>query len=1556
MAKARPKPRILFVCSQDAEGLIDPGALDVLKQLVQLLSPLEEQGHIDLWVEEPDSRIYLEDVLSQRPSRQFLTILHVIGPLVEGQIKVRARGGSGLVSAHDEIWVREEWPFLRGVIFSGENNVEWQTTLMEGGIPMVLNTGTNLESSIEIYLQLMAGNPILESAMSFVDSESGIFAYKGEGVNGRWTPGEPTLENRGLAYLENKARALSWRLRNPLLIPSSEKQWLTQQIQRMHESLLAESGEKTNPETSINPKNEEREKVQETAIGVEAEEKNIVAEEIQAVSETAVQDSDTIHSELTVISEQEEIESTVENITEDTPAEEIDEQPEESIVEEVVDTSIEEKIEELPAIVEEDKAVEGSAELVNETLPAEKEPENEIPVDENVGDDIAESVEEMPAIHKDGIEEEESSTISEEEFLIESGEPEPIEELVGEVAEESNFQNIEEEIETEEATLHQITPLFPVTSESTEEHNQKPEPEPADVLAQPEEEKENLPDSEKQDETPQIESLSVEKEVDLEPSKELESISPPKKTKKPKPAKRPNRKKTRKNNPPKQTENETNGQDIVAKEQVVSTEKLPKPAQREKTVRKVQVSQEERPVKPKEVLPKARKRSWAIWGGITIISGLIAIGLIFPGILSGLGFGGIGQENPCPFPTEDENYHVLILSFIKDGDCSPSNMVHEEVLLKQLKALRQEGVHVDARVLEVEDCENRPGKAEGIAQTCGADLIIWGKYNGPANPKSKGVLQYYVADDKYASILSSGQSYQEQVRFQPDLIMGDLPTLYVTNLLYWYEALYQKEEGHSNEVVRYLEAMEPLEGEREPVRIQFLRNSYLTVGLFGKAKRLYDNLIAADPSVSSYYLDRAEILKRMGLYDSAIDDYNNALELEPGDLESMVGRGLIHMEKGDFDEAVKDFSQLIRENSELALAYLHRADAYTENGILWRATQDYDKALSLNPDYAEAYVGRAKLKLKEGKREAALKDIREALRVNPDMEEAILFEPEAQLSSGEYDVALNSLNQLIESSPTARTWFIKARLLEEVKELERAETAYSEAIAMSPAYFEAMMNRGKTRFDLGKMIAAKSDFHKVISLRPTDTEAMAWLGRSLASLNNSDSAKIWFEKALETDPQLAEPLIYLAEMKYGEEEYEEALKDVNELIIRGTRRADIFLLRGKIHAARGAVFPAISDFDRAIQLDKRISQAYVERAKLRLRLKNNRGAIEDINEAIQYKTQDPVAYLMRAEQYINENEYEAVPAMFAEAIRLDSTMTQIYESRGAYLQKLNRHDQAITDFNQAISINPTVSPQVYLMRGKSLAAKGFNNEAMLDYNNVLRTWPDSANVYCARGMLYQSMGQLNQAQEDFEQALQIDPNNALTFYSQGVLYLEMKNYERALELFDEAIALDTEYAAAYNRRGEVFVEMESFDRALADFSNALRLDPTLGRAYRNRGNLERKVSEYESAIRDYSQAVTFDPSDAESYYNRGFLYAIQERFDMAVPDIRKSLELDPEDGLRYGFLAKIYARQGKEELFYQNIEIALSKNYPMIELDHDPAFKDYRNEDRFQNLLKRYQR
>ena len=82
---------------------------------------------------------------------------------------------------------------------------------------------------------------------------------------------------------------------------------------------------------------------------------------------------------------------------------------------------------------------------------------------------------------------------------------------------------------------------------------------------------------------------------------------------------------------------------------------------------------------------------------------------------------------------------------------------------------------------------------------------------------------------------------------------------------------------------------------------------------------------------------------------------------------------------------------------------------------------------------------------------------------------------------------------------------------------------------------------------------------------------------------------------------------------------------------------------------------------------------------------------------------------------------------------------------------------------------------------------------------------------------------------------------------------------------------------------------------------------------------------------------------------------MQEDYADAVVDIEKALDLGPATGIRYGFLAKIYARQQQDVLFYKNIELALENDYPTIELDKDPAFRPYKNQERFKELLESYQ-
>ena len=1523
MAKAKPKPRILFVCAQNAEGKSDLVALEVLRQLYLLLKPLEEQGQIDLWAEEPDSRVYLEDVLSQRPSRQFLTIIHVIGPLVNGEIRVRARNSNGYISSSHEMWAREEWPFLRAVVFTGSDASKWLRDLPQKGIPMVLSTGLAAESAMELYLYLMSGSPIFEAAVQFVDDPQGMLPLKEEGA--LWTNFPKQLKPRAVAYLEDKTRALSWRMRNPLLIPSSEKQWLLQQIRRQHEEGRDKAIETTpqaprGPEARRNAANLEAKLDKEKS----ASDAKILADQPPIVTEPAREVLEPANLPDLIAPVQQDQPEPIKPETPSVP------EPEVPVIQ---------ALENMATIAQPEVEVEP----IEEILPEENQPE--IPF-------LNSEPEEAPMIPSEESESEaQESQPQNDSPFVEKADPETIVPLDQEPATDfptdtSAVEKIEAKEETgdttspaepDTSTLVQLPPLFPAFEEV------------APLFpSQPESKANQLPEqaTTKNHTAPEMSNSLVKRS---EPKQEELSSNAQKDTtpKQPKPASRPTQKqaKTRKGSP----------EGILAERDPET--KQPQPAKREKTPKgKPSAIAEPKPVKPTENLPKPRRRSWLVLAIMVGLASIISVGIFFPGVFSAIGFGASRPENPCPFPSNGSDYRVLVLSFIPEGECKPSSLVHESVLVNQIKSLRQEGIHTDVRLLEVEDCDNREGKAQGIAASCGADLILWASYSSPVQSNSTGTLHYYLAETKYSRLFMKEQAYEESVSMTATQITGDLPLLQVSNLLYWYEALKQQELGNPAEATRYLEAMSPPGEDGENQRTQFLKNAYLATGYYGQAKRLYDNLIASNSQSKNAYIERADIFRRMGLFQASIDDYNRALELSPNDLESSLGLSMALTELGKYDEAIQLYTKMIQREGELGLVLVRRGDTYAKMGRSANALFDYDRALALNPQYAEAYQSRALLQRELGNTKEALADNEKALSLQPALFGGKYFLIETNLKNGAYDQALNQLNQLLEKSPEARAFYDRGLLLLRVNEPDRALADFTKAVESDPTYYEALMEQGKVFFSKEEYSKAEEAFNKVLRLRPAHALAYAWIGRSLAATGKADSALVKLDRAIELDPTQIEPILYQAETRFQIGQLDNALRDIDNLLARITPTAEAFFMRGKIQMARGQIYMAVADLDRAIRLNPSLADAYVARGEIKVRLKNIPGATADFDDAIRLRSQDPRAYLQRASLHIAAREFEPVLALYAKALELDSTQVSVFLARGTYLQRFHRDEQALKNFEKVISLNPDASPEVYLLRGNSLAALGRDNEALLDYNRVIRSWPDSVDAYCARGTLYQSMGKVNQAQEDFSLALKIAPKNPATYYSQGVLFAETGSYDRALPLFDQAIKLDRTFAKAYNRRGEVFFKLESYEQALSDFTKALELDSGLGRAYRNRADLARKVSEYDSAIRDYGQAILFDPTDADAFYSRGFLYAIQQKFDLAIPDIRRSLELDPDDGLRYGFLAKVYARQGKDELFYQNIEIALSKDYPLIELENDPAFKPYQNQARFIELMKRFQR
>ena len=87
-------------------------------------------------------------------------------------------------------------------------------------------------------------------------------------------------------------------------------------------------------------------------------------------------------------------------------------------------------------------------------------------------------------------------------------------------------------------------------------------------------------------------------------------------------------------------------------------------------------------------------------------------------------------------------------------------------------------------------------------------------------------------------------------------------------------------------------------------------------------------------------------------------------------------------------------------------------------------------------------------------------------------------------------------------------------------------------------------------------------------------------------------------------------------------------------------------------------------------------------------------------------------------------------------------------------------DRAITDFDQAIALNPEYA-NAYSGRGTAYGKKGDFDRAITDFDQAIAINPEYAVGYEYRGFTYYMKGDLDRAITDFERALELglDPTS-----------------------------------------------------------------------------------------------------------------------------------------------------------------------------------------------------
>jgi len=182
-------------------------------------------------------------------------------------------------------------------------------------------------------------------------------------------------------------------------------------------------------------------------------------------------------------------------------------------------------------------------------------------------------------------------------------------------------------------------------------------------------------------------------------------------------------------------------------------------------------------------------------------------------------------------------------------------------------------------------------------------------------------------------------------------------------------------------------------------------------------------------------------------------------------------------------------------------------------------------------------------------------------------------------------------------------------------------------------------------------------------------------------------------------------------------------------------------------------------------------------------------------------------------------------AHFRRAAQQDPRWAENWVWVGYCLSSLNRHQEAIDPYKEALRLKPDHVVAHYNLAVSCLNA-GRSQDAVNAYKEAIRLNPNYAVAYTGLGEAYGKLGQYHDALSAHKEAVRIEPNRALAHCCLGLVYAKLGSYQEAVNAYKEAIRIDPNYAQAHANLGFAYFLLGDRTRALEEYQVLQKLDPS----------------------------------------------------------------------------------------------------------------------------------
>ena len=176
-------------------------------------------------------------------------------------------------------------------------------------------------------------------------------------------------------------------------------------------------------------------------------------------------------------------------------------------------------------------------------------------------------------------------------------------------------------------------------------------------------------------------------------------------------------------------------------------------------------------------------------------------------------------------------------------------------------------------------------------------------------------------------------------------------------------------------------------------------------------------------------------------------------------------------------------------------------------------------------------------------------------------------------------------------------------------------------------------------------------------------------------------------------------------------------------------------------------------------------------------------------------------------------------------------LSRVYTVRGLAYQNSGHAQEAVNDYTQAISLNPSLT-QAVINRATVYERVGQFGDALADYTRATELDGNSADAWMGMCYAHFRLGQTQASLSDCNRSLRLRPGHFVTLLDRGLIHLRMRNWNLAMADYDAALGLASDSSWAHYGRGLALNGLGRTTQGRAEIEAAKQLDAGIGGKHR----------------------------------------------------------------------------------------------------------------------------